>query len=336
MSGNPAPLIDPAAAGLSPDTPSSLDKEGAATAPPSAIATVLHDPGAVIGLVIIAFYALVALFAPLIEPYSTVEATCGVFQPPSAAHWLGCDDGGIDMLSLVIRGSRISMLVGLSASLIAIGIGTVVGVAAGYFGGWVDMVLMRITDYLIVIPQMVLMIVVAAVWGPSLTHVVIVIGVLMWTSPARLIRAQVKGLRGRVFVRRAEALGASHVSIIRRHILPQLGPLLAANAVLAVTLAIFNETALAFLGLSDSTAITWGTILEHAFNRAAASAGAWWAVVPAGLAVGGIVMGCYMLGRAIEDSLNPRLRISYLSLRHWQMRTPPHRPEAAPRRGREA
>lgn len=293
---------------------------GAVAPPGSVFGGALREPASIAGLTIIGLFAMVAILAPWIEPYSTSEASCGVFEAPSAAHWLGCDDGGIDVLSLLIRGSRISMIVGITASMIAIGLGATVGILSGYFGGWIDTVLMRITDYLLIIPQIVLMIVVAALWGPSLVHVIIVIGILMWTSPARLIRAEVKGVRARVFVKRVEALGATHGYIIRRHILPQIGPLLVANAVLAITLAIFNETALAFLGLSDSNAVTWGTIMEHAFDRAAASAGAWWAVVPAGVAVAVIVMGCYMLGRSIEDALNPRLKISYLSPWSWRMR----------------
>lgn len=280
----------------------------------------LRETSAIAGLIILALFAIAAIGAPWLEPYSTVDPSCGVFEAPSAAHWFGCDDGGIDMLSLVIRGGRISMAVGITASMIAIGLGATVGILSGYFGGWVDTILMRITDYLLVIPQIVLMIVVAAVWGPSLSHVVIVIGILMWTTTARLIRAQVKSIRERVFVKRVVSLGASHTHIILRHILPQLGPLLVANTVLAITVAIFNETALAFLGLSDPNAVTWGTIMEHAFDRAAVSTGAWWAVVPAGIAVALVVMGCYMLGRSIEDALNPRLKVSYLSPLTWRMR----------------
>ena len=211
-------------------------------------------------------------------------------------------------------------MVGVSASLIAILVGASVGTLAGYFGGFVDTVLMGITDYLLVIPQIVLMIVVASVWSPSIDHVVLVIGLVLGTSVARLIRSQVKSMRQRVFVRRAEANGAGHLHIILRHILPQIGPLLAANWVLAITVAIFNETALAFLGLSDSNAVTWGTIMEHAFNRSAVSAGAWWAIVPAGMAVALLVIGCYLVGRSIEDGLNPRLAVSYLSPRSWRLR----------------
>lgn len=281
---------------------------------------VLRQPTAIVGLVIVGLFVLSAVFAPWLQPYSTTDASCAVFEPPSSAHWFGCDDGGVDVLSLVILGGRVSMIVGLFATIIAMVLGAGVGLLSGYFGGATDSILMRITDYFLVIPQIVLMIVIAAVWGPSLSHVVVVIGILMWTGTARVVRAQVMSLRERVYVKRVESLGASHTRIIARHILPQVGPLLVANTVLAITVAIFNETALAFLGLSDPTATTWGTIMEHAFDRAATSAGAWWAIVPAGTAVALFIVGCYLIGRSIEDSLNPRLKVSYLSPRYWRMR----------------
>ncbi len=281
----------------------------------------LGQPAPILGLAIIVFFVVVAVLARWIEPYSISSASCQVYEAPSWAHWFGCDDGGIDMLSLTIRGGQVSMIVGITASLIAITVGATVGILSGYFGGWLDTILMAITDYLLVIPQIVLMIVVSAVWGPSLEHVIIVIGLLMWTNVARLIRAQVKSIRSRVFIKRVESLGAGHTYVILRHVLPQVAPLLVANTVLAITVAIFNETALAFLGLSDSNAVTWGTIMEHAFDRAAVSAGAWWAIVPAGLAVAIFIVGCYLLGRSIEDALNPRLKVSYLSPWTWRLRT---------------
>lgn len=286
----------------------------------AALRTASATPPAIIGFVVIGLFLIVSVFSGLIKPHSTSLPSCAVFEPPSARHWLGCDDGGIDMLSLVLQGGQVSMFVGFTAAVIAIVIGAVFGVLSGYFGGWVDTVLMRITDYFMVIPQIVLMIVVAAVWGPSLSHVILVIGFLMWTSTARVVRAQVKSLRERVYVRRAVSIGAGHTRIILTHIVPQLGPLLIANTVLAITLAIFNETALAFLGLSDPTAVTWGTIMEHAFERGAVSTGAWWAIVPAGLCVAALIVGCYLVGNSIEDALNPRLRSSYLSTKSWRLR----------------
>lgn len=275
---------------------------------------------AALGLGIIAFFVILALAAPLIAPYSTTGRSCAVFAPPSASHWLGCDDGGIDMLSEIISGGRISLIIGFAATLIAMLIGGGVGMASGYFGRWLDITLMRITDYLLVIPDLAFAMVIADVWGPSLSHVIAVIAILEWATTARIIRAQVMSVKERVYIKRARSIGASHLRIIGRHILPQVGPLLMANTVLTIAVAIYLETALAFLGLEDPTTTTWGTILEHAFDRAAVSAGAWWAIVPDGLVITLLIMGCFLLGQAIEDALNPRLKVAHLSSRRWALR----------------
>jgi peptide/nickel transport system permease protein len=275
---------------------------------------------AVIGLSIIVFFIVLSLVAPYISPYSATAQTCAVYAPPSLHHWLGCDDGGIDMLSEIMQGGRISLLVGFAATLVAMVIGGGVGILSGYFGGWLDAVLMRITDYLLVIPDLVFMMVIADVWGASLFHVIMVIGILEWTTTARIIRAQVLSVRERVYIKRTKGLGASNARIIARHILPQVGPLLIANTVLTVAIAIYLETALAFLGLEDPSVTTWGTILEHAFDRTAISSGAWWAIVPDGFVIALVIVGCFLFGQAIEDALNPRLKVSYFSIRRWQLR----------------
>jgi peptide/nickel transport system permease protein len=273
------------------------------------------------GLAIIVLFIVLALAAPLLAPYSTTAQTCAVFARPSGRHWLGCDDGGIDVLSEVIRGGRISLIIGFAATVISMVLGGGIGILAGYFGRWTDIVLMRITDYLLVIPDLAFAMVIADVWGPSLAHVILVIGILEWAATARIIRAQVMSVKERVYIKRARSVGAGHWRIISRHILPQVGPLLMANTVLTVAVAIYLETALAFLGLEDPTATTWGTILEHAFDRAAVSAGAWWAIIPDGLVITLLIMGCFLLGQAIEDALNPRLRVAHLSVRRWRLRT---------------
>jgi peptide/nickel transport system permease protein len=275
---------------------------------------------AVVGLGIIVFFIVLSLVAPYISPYSATQQTCRVYAPPSPRHWLGCDDGGIDMVSLLMQGGRISLVVGFAATFVAIVIGGGVGLLSGYFGRWIDVTLMRVTDYLLVIPDLVLMMVIADLWGASLFHVIIVIGILEWTSTARVIRAQVMSVRERVYVKRARGMGAGNTRILWRHILPQVGPLLIANTVLTVAIAIYLETALAFLGLEDPSVTTWGTILEHAFERTAIAAGAWWAIVPVGFAIAAVIVGCFLLGQAVEDALNPRLRVSHLALRPWRMR----------------
>jgi peptide/nickel transport system permease protein len=282
--------------------------------------TLRRRPSAIIGIVLLSVIVLTALLAPWIAPYGLHEQVGPPFGPPSPAHPLGLDDGGIDMVTLLMWGTRISLLVGFAATAVSILIGGTVGLAAGYFGGKVDTVLMRITDYFIVIPDVPLMIVVAAIWGPSIGHIIIVIGILLWTGTARVLRAQVKSVRERVYVQRARALGATHWRIVGRHVLPQVAPLLIANTVLTVAVAIFDETALSFLGLGDPSAISLGKVIENAFERAAISSGAWWAIVPPGILVALIILSCSLIGGALEDALNPRLRVSHLGARTFRLR----------------
>jgi peptide/nickel transport system permease protein len=300
---------------------SAIDSEVIAPVRGGFFISVLRErKSAVLGLAIIAFFVLLALIAPLISPYSASAQTCGVYAPPSAKHWLGCDDGGIDMLSELMQGGRISMVVSFAATLVAMLIGGGVGILSGYFGGWIDISLMRITDYLLVIPDLVFAIVIADLWGASLFHVIVVIGILEWTSTARIIRAQVMSVKERVYVKRARAIGAGHWRIILKHVMPQVGPLLIANTVLTVAIAVYLETALAFLGLEDPTVTTWGTILENAFQRTAISSGAWWAIVPDGFVIAAVIVGCFLFGQSVEDALNPRLKVAHLSLRGWRLR----------------
>jgi peptide/nickel transport system permease protein len=282
--------------------------------------TIRHRPGAVVGTAVLAVIVLVAVLAPWIAPYGLHEQVGPPFEPPSRAHPLGLDDGGIDMVTLLMWGARISLIVGFAATFVSMVIGGTIGLTAGYFGGKVEGVLMRITDYFLVIPDVPLMIVVAAIWGPSLFHIIIVIGILLWTSTARVIRAQVKSVRERVYVKRARALGAGHWRVVWRHVLPQVAPLLIANTVLTIAVAIFDETALAFLGLGDPSRISLGKVIENAFQRAAISSGAWWAIVPPGVLVALLILACSLIGQALEESLNPRLRVAHLSAHTFRLR----------------
>jgi peptide/nickel transport system permease protein len=287
---------------------------------------VLRHRTATFGAALLAVIVLVSVLAPLIAPFGprTQGATASsVFQSPSGTHLLGTDDVGGDVFSELLYGGRISLLVGFGATLISIVVGGAVGVAAGYFGRGVDTALMRVTDYFLVLPDLALMIVLAAVFGPSLINIILVIGLLRWTSTARVVRSQVRSVRERTYVRRARSLGASDWYILRRHVVPQVGTLLMANTVLTIAIAIFNETSLSFLGLGDPTAVSWGTMLHFAFSSAAISSGAWWFVVPPGVAVILVVLACSLLGQSIEDSLNPRLAVSHLSPRRFRLRAAP-------------
>jgi peptide/nickel transport system permease protein len=306
-----------------------LPPEAGRTRRGAALRTLRHQKGAMIGVTILVIVTLTAILAPWIAPYPLHEQVGHPFGPPSWSHPLGLDGGGYDMVTLLMWGTRVSLVVGFAATVVSMAIGGTVGLTAGYFGGGTDTVLMRITDYFLVIPDVPLMIVVAAIWGPSLFHIIIVIGILLWTGTARVIRAQVKSVRERVYVKRARALGAGHSRIVVRHVLPQVAPLLIANTVLTVAVAIFDETALSFLGLGDPSTTSLGKVIEMAFGRAAISTGAWWAIVPPGVLVALIILACSLVGGALEDALNPRLRVAHLSARTFRLRPLVGRGEAA-------
>jgi peptide/nickel transport system permease protein len=270
----------------------------------------------VVGAVMLLFALLVAVFAPFLAPYDPYEnvpvTIFDVYQPPSPAHPLGTDDGGKDVLSSLIYGARVSLLVGFSAAAIALVIGGLIGIVAGYRGGWPGSLLMRITDFFLVIPDLALQIVLVAIIGPSLGTIILVIGALGWTTTARLVRSQTLTVRERKYVMRARAIGAGDTHVLRRHILPAVLPLMLANMVLVISLAILSESTLAFLGLGDPTVISWGQMLNFAFDRGAVSAGAWWALLPPGFAIVWVVLGTTLLGTALEDALNPRLKRHHL------------------------
>lgn len=278
-----------------------------------------RNPLATAGAVLLLLVALVAVLADVLTPYPPGDQVGEVYGAPSGAHLLGLDDGGHDVLSLLIDGTRSTLLITLAATLVAAVVGGFVGLVAGYVGGWVDMVLMRITDYVIVVPTLPLALVVAALWGASLGNLILVIGLLLWTTTARVIRAEVSSIRNRVYVRRIRSVGASHARILAHHILPQVAPLLAATAVLTIALAMFTESALAFLGLGDPNRVTWGTMIRFAFQRTALTDGAWWAIVWPGVAIMLVVVACHWVSQAVEDALNPRLRAAQLSRRTFRV-----------------
>jgi peptide/nickel transport system permease protein len=280
----------------------------------------LGNRQALFGLAVIGIFLFVAIFGSFLEPYDPTAKTGAVYEAPSTAHWLGTDDGGADMLSLVIAGTRVSLAVGFFAALVAMVIGGLVGVLSGFYGGKTDTVLMRATDYMLVIPDIPLMIIAAALFGRNLTNIIVIIGVIYWTSTARLIRAQVKSVRERVYVKRAQALGAGNGRLVFKHVLPQVAPLLIANTVLMVALAIFAETYITFLGLGDPSTISWGRLIENAFTGEATINDAWWAIVPPGVCVTIVILACTMVGQSVEDSLNPRLRVGHLSVRRFRLR----------------
>ena len=273
---------------------------------------------AVAGAIMLLVALFVAIFAGWIAPFDPKAAVKvsidNIYVKPSGDHLLGTDDAGKDVLSNLFYGARVSLLVGFFASFISLVIGGMIGLTAGFFGGRVDNLLMRLTDVLLVIPDLPLMIVLIAFLGRGLGILIFVIGILGWTGTARVVRAQTLTVRERKFVQRARAIGAGNFYIIRRHIFPLVFPLMVVNAVLVIWAAILNESTLAFLGLGDPTRLSWGQMLNFAFGRGAMSAGAWWALLPPGVAIIWVVLGLTFLGNGLERIFNPKLETHHLQV----------------------
>jgi peptide/nickel transport system permease protein len=269
-----------------------------------------RDTMGVIGLIILVVFIAIAIFAIFADKSGTkiTEATGPRLAPPSLDYPLGTDDQGRSVLTLTIQGAKVSLLVGLSATAITMVIGAGVGLIAGFRGAWSDVVLMRITDWGLVIPWLVLAIALASIFGQNLSVIILVIGLTTWPSTARLVRAQVLSVKERPYVERARALGASNWHLITRHILPNVMPVIMANTVLIVAIAILSETALSFLGLGDPFSISWGQILEQANHGAASTQGAWWWLGAPGVCIVLVVLGFTMIGFALDQIINPRLR----------------------------
>jgi peptide/nickel transport system permease protein len=264
-----------------------------------------------VGLVVLVLFVVIALAAPLLADRSGLEvtkATGGVLEAPSSSYWLGTDDNGRSVLTLLIWGSRISLFVGLMATLISMVIGTVVGLTSGYFGGFAGGTLFRLTEWFLAIPFLPLAIVLATVLGRSLLNIVIVIGVTSWPGTALLIRSQVLSIKERAYLERSRALGGGHRHLINRHVLPNVVPLVFANTTLCVAVAILSETTLSFLGLGDPTRVSWGSMLDDAYSVGAITTGSWWFFVPPGVCVVLVVLSFTLVGQALEAVLNPKLR----------------------------
>ncbi len=269
------------------------------------------QPSGVIGLVIMAVAVLAALLAPIIYPPEVLDVTAttaATNEPPSLAHPLGTDPRGIDVLAMVVWGARASLLVGFVATGISMFIGTLVGMASGHFRGFFGAVLMRLVDFFLVVPAIVLALTLSAIIGPGLGTIILAIGVTGWASTARVVRAQTMTIETQAYLERARALGAGDGHMLMRHVLPGVMPLVLANTTLTVALAIISESTLAFLGLGDSNQVSWGGMLKLAMDSGAATAGYWWFVMAPGLAIVIVVLAFTLVGRAMESVFNPTLR----------------------------
>lgn len=261
-----------------------------------------------IGLTILAAMVAVALVGPYLTPYDPQQTVGRPFDHPSFQHLLGTNDLGQDLLSEIIVGTRASLLVGLSAALGAVGIGLLVGLIAGYYGGWIDSLLMRVVDLVLVLPFLPLVIVIAAYVGPSLLNLILLIVLISWVRPARVVRSSVMAVREMSYIEAAQALGASTTRILGKHILPAVWPMALAQLIGITSSTILIEASLSFLGLGDPTQKSWGSILYYAQIRGAFLNGSWpWWVLPPGLLITLCVLSFALIGRSLERYLMPRL-----------------------------
>ncbi|MDV3125044.1 dipeptide/oligopeptide/nickel ABC transporter permease/ATP-binding protein [Mycobacterium sp. 21AC1] len=263
---------------------------------------------ALVGASILAVLLIAALTAPWLAPHDPTERVTRPFARPSAAHWLGGDDVGHDLLSMLVHGARISLFVGIVAAVAATTIGTIVGVLAGYARGPVDTVLMRAVDVVLALPVLPLTIVIGVFAGPGLRTQVMVIAAVLWAGLARELRAQVLSLRERDYIQAERAMGAGALYVLRRHLTPAVIPLVVPQFVLTIKTAILLEATLAFLGLGDISAASWGSMLSMAHARNAFLTDAWlWWVLPPGLAIAITVLAFALLGNVIEERSQPIL-----------------------------
>jgi peptide/nickel transport system permease protein len=263
------------------------------------------------GLVILIFFVGVAIFSMFankgaLDP--TVTTNGPRLAGPSLKYPLGTQVDGISVLSLTIEGARISLFVGLAAAVISMALGTIIGMWAGYKSAVHDAILMRITDVFLVLPWLALAIVLAAMFGQNFWIIIVIIGVTSWAGTARLVRAQVLSVKERNYIERSRALGASDAHVVIKHITPNLMPVIFANTILTIAIAILSESQLSFLGLGDPQSKSWGTMIDEAFHAGALTLHAWWWLMAPSICIVLVVLGFTMVGFAMDEIVNPRIR----------------------------
>jgi peptide/nickel transport system permease protein len=262
---------------------------------------------AVLGAFLLAILIILAVAAPIVAPYDPAAIDARALRkPPTAAHWLGTDDAGRDVLSRLIWGAQVSLSVGLVAASISVTIGTLIGLASGYSGGKVDFWLMRLTDVVMTIPTLIIIISLVAVLGPSILNVMLVIGIFGWAGIARLVRGETLSLRERDFVTASRCVGATGRRIMFRHILPNVTAPIIVAGTFAIAGAILSEAGLSFLGIGvRPPTATWGNMLNRAQSLTVLESMPWlW--LPPGLLITLVVLSINFLGDALRDALDPR------------------------------
>jgi peptide/nickel transport system permease protein len=267
----------------------------------------LRSPAAVIGLVLLLLVVAMAVSAPWVFPRDPLSLAGRPLQWPGATprFWLGTDNTGRDIAAQIFHGARTSLLIGLVATAISIGIGIVVGAVAGFYGGWVDNALMRVTEAFQTLPNFILLLVLVAVFGSDIRTVTIAIGIVSWPPSARLTRAEFLSLRSREFVQACRVLGMRDARIIFREILPNALPPVIVYASVIMAVAILLESALAFLNLSDPNVPSWGNLIGAGKGVLRVQ---WYVSAIPGVAILLTVLAVSLVGQGLNDALNPRLR----------------------------
>ncbi len=266
------------------------------------------SPLALLGGTIVLLIVLVGVLAPILSPYDPRALAGDSLLPPSIHHLLGTNDVGQDIFSEVVWGARISISVAVGGAGLAIFLGVLIGAGAGLLGGMLDVVAMRVVDVFLALPVLPLLILLAVLIGPSLASLILVIGLLAWPHVARVLRSQTLSLRQRGFVRASHGFGGGPLYVLRRHLVPALGPIIVVSFVNVAAAAVLLESGLAFLGLADPTSVSWGLMLNRAFNHEGlyfTSLWVWW-VLPPGFAITLTVLGFTFLGVGLEPHFNPR------------------------------
>lgn len=264
---------------------------------------------AIAGLAVVIVLYLVALLAPLLAPYDPIAQTDIArtgYLSPGGDHLLGTDRFGRDVLSRIIYGSRISLSIGFIATALSITIGTLFGAVAGYFGGKIDSIIMRFTDMVLAFPRLVLLIMIVALFEPSIAVIIIVLGLTQWPGTTRIVRGDVLSLREREFIQAAHALGMSRFRILMRHLIPNVLAPVIVTATLGIGNTIVMEAGLSFLGLGvQPPTPTWGSMVAEGKDNLL---GAWWVATFPGLTIVLVVLAFNLVGDGLRDALDPRLR----------------------------
>lgn len=281
----------------------------------------VQDRLVVAAMATLGFFGFVAIFAPYIAPHDPLERMYGPndvliqkwaepsFLGGEGEYVLGTTAAGYDIFSQLVYGARPALIVGLVAAVMTVGIGTMVGLTAGYYGGYVDDVLMRLVDFVYGLPLLPTVIVLVTVLGASLENIILAFILLQWRTSARVIRSLVLSLRERSFVKAAKVAGASNWRIISRHIAPNVLPMSFLYGAFAIAWAILAEAGVSFLGLGDPNSVSWGVMLQGARVYSAMAEGTWWWFVPPGICIALVVISGFLIGRGYEEIVNPELQV---------------------------